>query len=335
MWKALLLPVLVAVVAAALLVAGWGLGWFAGNGPQSPVPPTPPPAQSPPPPAVQHVVVVVLENQVLSSLYSQAPYEKYLQRTYGNVTPFYGACHHSLPEYTAMTSGRSFSCTTIPIAGVSNLADLLEAHGDTWAGYFEGMPTPCGLTDAGSYVTNHNPFIVYQDIRSNTSRCAAHVLNSDAFNASVRNGSLPTYSFYVPNIYDDGFRSSTAASDLWLNDFLSPLLNSTDPTVRGEVARTVFFIVSDEGADADLSGYSVPGVVNSWCESQTGTPLSACGGQTFLAVVSPMSSGTGYASAATDYNVESTVEWLLGLGSDGGYDHTPAFPAMTSLFVSG
>lgn len=335
MRKALLLPVAVAVVAAALLLVGWTVGWFPARGPPGPPPPAPPPTSSTPPPAIQHVVVIVLENQGLSSVDSQAPYERYLQATYGNVSPFYGACHNSLPEYLAMTSGRSFTCTTIPVESVTNLADLLEAKGASWAGYFESMPTSCDPSSSGGYVTNHNPFLIYEDIRGNASRCDAHVLNSASINASIQAGTLPTFSFYVPNVYDDGFRSSTAATDLWLNDFLSPLLNSTNPTVAGAVAHTAFFVVSDEGTDADLSGYSAGGVVNAWCQNQTQQPLSVCGGQTYLAVVSPLSHGTHFTSEATDYSVESTIEWLLGLGGDGGNDGTAAFPALTSLFPTG
>jgi phosphoesterase family protein len=330
MRKALLLSAGGAIVVAAALLLGWGLGWFPAG---SAHPPPSIPPSTPPPAAIQHVVVVVLENQPLSAVYAQAPYERFLQHTYGNVTPFYGACHNSLPEYAAMTSGRSYSCTTIPIQAVTNLADLLEMKGDSWYGYFESMPTPCATTSSGAYVTNHNPFLLYQDIRENASRCDAHVLNSAAFNASLRAGALPTFSYYVPNIYDDGFKSSTAATDLWLNNFLSPILNSTNPTVTAELATTAFFIVSDEGTDSDLSGYSSGGVVSGWCQNQTQQPLSVCGGETYLAVVSPQSHGTVYTLSATDYNLQSTVEWLLGLGSDGGNDGTPGFPAMTSLFV--
>lgn len=282
---------------------------------------------------VQHVVVIVLENQEISTVYTSAPYERYLQHTFGNATTFYGACHDSLPEYAAMTSGRSYTCTSIPIEGVTNLADLAQAKGESWDGYFEGMTSPCQLASGGSYVSYHNPFILYKDIRYNSTRCDAHIRNSASFNASLANGTLPTLSYYVPNIYDDGLHSSVAAADTWLRSFLSPILNSTSPVVLAEVATTAFFIVSDEGSSTDLSGYSAGGVVSSWCQNQTQTALSVCGGPTYLSVVSPLSHATTYTGDATDYNLESTVEWLLGLGNDGGNDGTTAFPAMTTLFV--
>jgi hypothetical protein len=35
---------------------------------------------------------------------------------------------------------------------------------------------------------------------------------------------------------------------------------------------------------------------------------------------------------ATDFNLEETVEWLLGVGNDGGYDANSNFPPMQTLF---
>lgn len=287
-----------------------------------------------PPSSISHVVVIVLENQALSSVYAHAPYERYLQHTYANATAFYGACHESLPEYAAMTSGESFTCTSIPIQGVTDLADLVQNKGDSWDAYFEGMSSTCQLSSSGSFVSYHDPFILYKDVRYNSTRCNAHILNSASFNSSVTAGTLPTFAYYVPNIYDDGLQSSVATADTWLKGFLAPLLNSTNATVQGEVSHTAFFVLSDEGSETDLSGYSVGGVVSSWCQNQTHQARSVCGGATYLTVVSPVSKGTKYLSNATDYNVESTVEWLLGLGRDGGNDGTSAFPAMTSLFTS-
>jgi hypothetical protein len=51
-----------------------------------------------------------------------------------------------------------------------------------------------------------------------------------------------------------------------------------------------------------------------------------------MSVVSPYSRGLSYSGNATQYNLESTVEWLFNVPSDGGFDGTAAFPAMTGLF---
>lgn len=282
---------------------------------------------------IQHVVAIVLENNELKSVLSAGAYEHYLWAAYGHASNFYGACHQSKPEYTAMTSGRAFTCGAFPVESVTNLADLLEGAGLSWAGYFESMPTPCNTTDAYPYTTFHNPFLDYADIVGNTTRCDGHVLNSAVFNASVDQGTLPTVSFYLPNEINDCHDSTIGSCDQWLKGFLSPLLNSTSSAVQALMNHTAVFVLYDEGSTN--AGYTVGGLSNSWCKNTTGQALTVCGGQVDLTVVSPYSVGTVYAADATDYNFESTIEWLFGLGSDGGYDGTANFPSMDTLFSFG
>lgn len=279
---------------------------------------------------IQHVVVVVMENSNLYPTLSYAHYMDYLWTKYARATWFYGACHESKPEYLAMTSGRPFTCASIPVENVTNLGDLFEAKGLSWGSYFESMNTSCDTVSSPLYFAHHDPFIWYSDVLSNTTRCNTHVVNSRAFNASAANGTLPTYSLYVPNTDDDCEVTLLPTCDAWLKSFLTPLLNSTHPAVQALVAHTAFVVVFDE-AETNL-GYSTGGIGNSWCLNTTGQALSVCGGHTYLSVISPFSINRSYALNATDYNLESTIEWLFGLGSDGGYDGTSNFPSMNSLF---
>ncbi|HEV2520251.1 MAG TPA: alkaline phosphatase family protein [Thermoplasmata archaeon] len=289
------------------------------------------------PPAVKHVVEIIMENQALASVRA-APYQSYLAAKYAQATHFYAACHYSYPNYAAMTSGRYFACGTASIAiqGVTNIGDLLEKANRTWMGYFESMATPCQIKSNGSYVSYHNPFILYKDIRYNSSRCDAHVVNSAKFNSSVANGTLPALSYYVPNTADDCYHSNLSFCDQWLKNFLGPILNSTNTTVQKLVSTTAFLIVYDEGEGkgaAFSQGYSAgPGYVNTYCKNATGKALATCGGLTYAVAVSPWSNKLHYDPNTSDYNVESTVEWLFKLGNDGGWDGTKAFPPMTGLF---
>jgi Phosphoesterase family len=284
------------------------------------------------PTSIQHVVVVVLENVDLPTIRKYSPYLDYLANTYGQATEFYGACHGSLPNYAAMTSGRYYVCGgAIPLESAENLPDVLQAKTLSWGGYFESMPTPCDRQWSGDlYDPQHNPFLLSRDIVGNASRCDLHLLNSAAFNGSVANGTLPAFSYYVPNTHDDGEDSNLTVIAAWLKGFLAPMLNSSSPTVQQLMQHTAFFILFDEGLT--YQGYSVGGIVNSYCQNSTGSALTVCGGHTYLAVVSPLSRGTTDTSDVTDYSVESTIEWLLGVGNDGGYDGSPYFPAMTALF---
>src|SRR5580693_1765472 len=71
-----------------------------------------------PNPYIQHVVVVPLENEVLSEVWANGPYERYLAATYGNATNYYAACHPSAPNYLGM------------FAAVAN-----QCGSDSWANY--------------------------------------------------------------------------------------------------------------------------------------------------------------------------------------------------------
>jgi Phosphoesterase family len=321
--KALALGIGATVIAVIVILSGWGMGWFSTRADASGSNVTP----------IQHVVVIELENQEMPQLIEQSAEFNYLASTYGNATHFYPECHGSMPNLLTMTSGRLFTCGngTIPISNYTNLPDLLTGAGDSWGAYFESMPIPCDKSNDGSYMVQHNPFLLYHDIEANATRCDTHILNSASFNASLTAGNLPNVSWYVPNRFDDCDYSTLPYCSTWLQGFLGGIMKSTNQTERSLVAHTAFIITFDEGT-TDL-GYSVGGIVNPWCQNQTGTPLTTCGGHSFFVVVSPYSLGTAYTGDATDCNVASTIEWLFGLRSDGGYDGTPNFPPMASLFT--
>jgi phospholipase C len=320
--RALALGIGVIIVAVVVILSGWGMGWFSSGATAATPTGTP----------IQHVVVIFMENQEVPQITEQSPEFNYLATTYGNASQFYPICHGSEPNLLTMTSGYSYPCgnATIPISANRNLPDLLTKAGDSWGAYFESMPTPCDKANSTSYMVQHNPFLLYSDIADNASRCDSHLLNSDVFNSSLAAGTLPNVSWYVPNRFNDCDYASLPFCSTWLQGFLNSILRSSSPTVQGVVAHTAFIITFDEGT-TDL-GYTVPGVVNPWCQSQTGTPLATCGGHSYLVVLSPYSMGTTYTHDATDANVESTIEWLFGLPSDGGNDGTANFPSMNSLF---
>jgi hypothetical protein len=293
-------------------------GGQSGGGPPPPPPPPPPPADHG---AIQHVVTIIMENQPLSAVLQSGPYERYLWGTYGNATNYYSACHFSAPNYLALTSGETYQCGSdrYTTYATTEVGDLLEARHLTWAGYFETMPRACDTSNDGEYVVHHNPFIYYTDVVNNKTRCDAHDLPSSAWTSQVASGTLLNYSFYVPNNIDDGDNSSIATADSWLNKTLSPILNTTDPTLARTVAHTVFFILYDESALSDTSGYTAGG-----------TKLD--GGHIYCVAVSPFTRATTDRTDSSHFDELSTVEWLLGLDPTGNEDGTSAFPAMKALF---
>jgi phosphatidylinositol-3-phosphatase len=268
---------------------------------------------------IRHVVVIVLENHELAQIWgspAQTSYLRYLAATYGNATDYYAVCHPSAPNYLALTGGLPRQCGSdaYHVYNGTNLGDLLEAKGFRWRGYMESMPLACSVHNAGQYVVRHDPFVYYRDVVTNATRCDSHVVNSQQFNRSVVNGTLPTVSVYVPNLQDDCHSAPLAHCDRWLRGFLSPILNATRPSERQTVNHTLFLVTFDEGRSSSHMGFN-------------GTR----GGHVLLVAVSPYSRGLTVSGNATHYDLLTTIEWLFHLGRTGGHDG-PGFPALRALF---
>jgi hypothetical protein len=148
-------------------------------------------------PTFSHVFVVVMENEESTSLIgnASAPYINGLANSYGLATQFYGVSHPSLPNYLALTAGSAFGissdCTTCWV-NVTNVADQIEARGRSWKAYMEGMPSACFVGDAYPYMQKHNPWIYYNDIRTNAARCGAQVVPFSPLGTDLAGGSAPT-----------------------------------------------------------------------------------------------------------------------------------------------
>ncbi len=284
--------------------------------------PTPTPTATPiPSNPIQHVVTIVFENQELNDILANGPYFNYLYNTYGSATNYYAACHPSASNYLAMTSGNTWECGSdaINLYSTKNIGTILETKNISqggnlsWYGFMESMPAPCYRSDSGEYAPRHNPFVFYSDL-VNTNLCEDHDVSLDVWTNLVNSGDsneIPTYSFISPNLLNDGHDTSVEYADNWLKGFLDPLLS------KPWAQNTVFFIVFDEGVTNDgfndgFNGFN--------------------GGHTYLVAVSPYSKGLRITSDTTEYNLLTTIEWLLNLGTTGNNDDPSKYPPLKELF---
>jgi phosphatidylinositol-3-phosphatase len=263
------------------------------------------------PTPIRHVITILLENENLETALQQGSFEDYLVTHYGFASHFYAACHPSAPNYLAITSGDTLQCGTdaYEVHSEANIADLVQGAGLTWGAYEESMPAPCYTADSGNYIAHHDPFISYANIVNNASRCTSHVMPLSAWNSSVAAGTIPNYVFITPNVLDDGHDTGVTFADHWLRNWLSPLLNES------LFQSSVFFIVYDESKNLNtgFQGFD--------------------GGPVYFAAVGPdVIMNSTYSANVTDYNLLTTTEWLLGLGSLGHNDNWTDFPPMRSLF---
>lgn len=183
-------------------------------------------------PPLDHVFVIVMENHSYSEVIGSpsAPYINSLANSGAVATNYFAVAHPSLPNYIALTSGDTqgitSDCTTCWL-GVSNIGDRLESAGSTWKAYEESMPSACYVGDAYPYVQKHDPFIYYDDIRQNASRCQSHVVPYTQLATDLRSASTtPTFSFITPNACHDMHDCSVATGDAWLQQQVPSILAS-------------------------------------------------------------------------------------------------------------
>ncbi len=178
------------------------------------------------------------------------------------------------------------------------LFSLAQRAGISWRTYAESMPSACTTTNAGRYAVRHNPVAYFVDQR------ASCRLRSLPMGTQVRGdlarrlatGSLPGFTFLVPDLCHSGHDCSSAVADRWLGSWLPTLLRS-----RQYRAGTMAVVVSfDEGAGGS-GGQNCLRRTDSSCRVAT-------------VLVSPSTRpGTRSALAFDHYSLLRTTQALLGL----------------------
>jgi hypothetical protein len=267
---------------------------------------------TPAPTVSQHIIVIVFENQSLKKVLA-VPYFSQLAKRGALLTNYHGLAHPSEPNYIAMISGDLLvSDDGIHNLPQTNLVGLLDAANVSWKAYLENYPGNCfngavsGDSKTGQYVRRHNPFMSFDDVRTNPQRCS-QMVNSDQLAVDIAANQLPGFSFYVPNLNNDGHDMPLAYAAKWLSGFLDPKLS--DPGFRNETLVVVTFDEASDSASADDLIYTV--------------------------LLGPMvRTNTTDAGAYSHYNLLRTIEDNFGLGSLNRNDAT-AVPFAACNFSGG
>jgi hypothetical protein len=218
--------------AAALLASAPARGDFDASGELRPLAP------------FKKVFLIVLENEDASNALDQ-PYLADLASRGALLSDFHAEVHPSQGNYLALTSGSFHGMEflwgdwTVTVHA-RNIADLLEEKGLTWKSYAEDYPGGCFKGDSGKYRRKHNPFISYRDIQKEPDRCA-RIVNSSELDTDIANGTLPDYSFYVPNLDNDGHDTHVAVASKWLQTAFDQRLS--DPRFMSDM---LFIVTFDE-----------------------------------------------------------------------------------------
>jgi hypothetical protein len=208
-----------------------------------------------------HVIIVVLENQGTKEALADKNIASIVKRG-AWFSNYHGLAHPSLPNYLAIVGGSTFGVVTdhrpAPI-NAPTIVDRLEEKRLTWKAYAEDYPGRCYLgSGAGEgrltpqaeatelYVRKHVPLLAFASVQQNPARCA-RVVNASEFIRDARSGHLPNYSFYSPNVFNDGHDSSLEISSAWLSNFVQSLQGTL-----GMHQRTLLVVTWDESGDEDF-----------------------------------------------------------------------------------
>ena len=117
--------------------------------------------------------------------------------------------------------------------------------------YAESVPRGYVGGNTGLYVIRHNPFALLSDIADSKTVAYAHLYPFTQFATDVANGTLPQYSFIVPNIDDDAHSASPQKADTWLHSkVIAPLSTNSSWEPGGTGVLIVDF---DESVDSDTA----------------------------------------------------------------------------------
>jgi hypothetical protein len=246
----------------------------------------------PPPGRYDHVVWIWMENHSVQDVLGPSaptPFEHQLAAACGSGTAYRAVGSPSLPNYIAATSGSTNGIhdDAAPSAhqlDVDNLFRQVRAAGGTARSYEEAMTGNCQLDGNGRYAVKHNPEAYYANPSDRAACEQDDVPLGDraggALTTALAGDALATFTFITPDLCHDTHDCGVADGDRWLQDWVTPILEST----AYRSGRTAVFVVWDEP-----------------------TPMP-------VLVISPTTpAGTASTGAFDHYSLLRTTEELLGL----------------------
>lgn len=227
---------------------------------------TPPPSTVP---RFDHVFMIMMENTAAGPVYSshsQMPFLHSLMAEGTSMMNYHAVYHPSDENYLAIAGGDTYAHGATYWPDINspeeNIADELQAQGESWKVYEQGMGTPCNASPATEfefdpyYYPDDAPFINYTDVSANATRCQDHLVDTDELAADLQKTSTtPAFSWIAPDDYYDGESSgdgnatSRAVQDGWLDETVTPILRSP----AWQTQRSLLIITWDESYPPDTN----------------------------------------------------------------------------------
>jgi acid phosphatase len=199
-------------------------------------------------PAFDHIFIIIMENhgydEVIGS--PDAPFLNQLTAGHGLAVNYVSVAHPSLPNYLALTGGDTYGittdCTQCFQDAPNLVVDRIGPSRRTWRAYMESMPSPGYVGDAYPYMQKHDPFIYYNDLRTDPAQLANVVPYSQLATDLASPQTTPAFGWITPNMLHDMHDGTIAQADTWLSSEVPALLAAPAWTQE----RSLLVITFDE-----------------------------------------------------------------------------------------
>ena len=182
-------------------------------------------------PPSRHVVMVMEENQSYSTVVGNAgawPDLNHLISEGALPTNYYADSHPSIGNYFMLTTGQLLTTddNSTTVWNVDNIARRMLASGVSFRVYAEGISQGYLGGNIGLYVIRHNPFAMLSDVADSSQVANECIWPFSQFAVDLANGTLPEFSFIVPDVDDDAHDGTPQQADSWLQaNVIGPLSN--------------------------------------------------------------------------------------------------------------
>lgn len=207
-------------------------------------------------PHSNHVVIVMEENRSYSSVVGHTsvwPNLNNLIHEGALATHYYANDHPSIGNYFMLTTGQIITTndSSRTVRNVANIARRMLSSGTSFRIYAEGVSRGYLGGNTGLYLIRHNPFALLSDIADSKTVAYAHLYPFTQFATDVANGTLPKYSFIIPNIDHDAHSGSAQQADTWLHSKVIARLSTDSSWEPG--GSGVLIVDFDESVDSDTA----------------------------------------------------------------------------------
>lgn len=199
--------------------------------------------------------MVMEENQSYSSVVGNTgvwPNLNHLIQNGALPTNYYADVHHSIGDYFMLTTGQVLTTddTSTMVWSVDNIARRMLNSGVSFKVYVDGAGRGYLGGNTGAYLIRHNPFAMLSDVANNSQVANSVLWPFSQFGADVASGSLPQFSFIVPDVDHDAHNGTPQAADSWLGvNIVGPLTNEKAFQSGGDGVLIVDF---DESVLSDI-----------------------------------------------------------------------------------